>query len=619
MRSPTLLPITVAALLAAAAAPSAAQVTLRGNLLEVDLRVPHGVGQVELQLESGRNRPVVRHTDRSPFAPPDWVDKPPNLPPDRQVWYPVVDLAADSQTEAVAEFAPVPPGCRWRFNSMFHSQSAPLTLQIVIPSNRLEPWENLLFVEGGPAELRRFYLRTRASAVEGRVRCRIALLSPVWYGTVRWRDPDDERGAVLGSQQLPPPPADDLRAWGPPTVRGHHLPPVPPEPPPRQELIEGLQDCVRFVLAARNTAPHSPTRDGFFLLYDLDARTYRTSHWMWSWGVIIRMLITASQVPEVAAAFDEDLLAVAARAGQRTLAFQHDRPDHEIDALVTARFNPGPQYEGGSQEFVATADALFLAGWGWVPLYEAIGDRRYLEAAERLCAAVDRLAQRYDVVPQDWLPATGRWTPSVLNEVGFGAEGFAELYRVNRQPATEQAGRRFIDALIDRLERPDGLWERSFSPTRPPPPFGVCHTRGQGWAMEGLLAAHRLAPQSGYLTRAQRLAGHLLARQQPSGCWSFIFDEDPAAAGIAEKGTAVWSLLLYRLHQANGDPAALAAARRALRFCLAQRYRGPDPHAAGGIVGCSPNSGIVYRHWWRIGCTYTSAFMGLALAAELQN
>jgi hypothetical protein len=77
-------------------------------------------------------------------------------------------------------------------------------------------------------------------------------------------------------------------------------------------------------------------------------------------------------------------------------------------------------------------------------------------------------------------------------------------------------------------------------------------------------------------------------------------------------------MLLYRLHAANADPAALAAARRALWFCLNNRYRGPDPDAAGGIFTSSPNSGIVYRHWYRIACTYTSAWAGLAALEELK-
>lgn len=604
---------------------AAAEAELREGAIVLDVRVAAEVSELVIELESSRNRPVVRHADRSPLAPPGWVHKADRTGPNRQVWYPVIDIAADERTEAVVELSGAGPG-HWAFNPMFHRQTAPLAATFTVPRAQFEPWENLLYVETdsaehNPMELRRFAVRTRRPVTEGRLQCRIELRSPRWQGSVRWRAASSDDSTWLGSADIAGPPLasehDDPAAWGPAHLRPSHLQVASADAIPREQLLAGLRDCVQFVLAARNTWDTSPTRGGFFLLYDLDAQTYRTSHWMWSWGVIIRMLLEASEVPEVAAAFEENLVEVATAAGLRTLEFQHERPGHDIDGLLTARWNPGPQYERGAQEFVATADALFLAGWAWAPLYEATGDGRFLQATERLCAACNRLSLQYEVVPQDWLPATGQWKVGVLNEVGFGAEGFAELHRVNPRRETLEAGRRFIDQLIERLERDDGLWERAWSPARPPSTFGVRHTRGQGWAMEGLLAAHRLAPDAGYLPRAERLARHLIEHQQPAGCWAFMFDEDPRATGIAEKGTAVWSALLYQLHAANGDARALAAARRALRYCLSERYTGDDPHARGGIVGCGPNSGIVYRPWQRIACTYTSGFMGLAIAREL--
>jgi uncharacterized protein YyaL (SSP411 family) len=338
--------------------------------------------------------------------------------------------------------------------------------------------------------------------------------------------------------------------------------------------------------------------------------------------VDIRLLLEASRVPEVADAFKENLQDAAVKAGRRSLEFQWDKAGHPADGLVTVRWNPGHQWQGGAQEFVATADALFLAGWAWAPLYEATGDPAFLRGAQRLGDAVARLSREHELTPQDWLPAENDWRRTILNEIGFGVEGFAELHRVHPDARVQEAGRRFIDPLIERLEREDGLWNRNMSDRTKNATSGEHqHTRGQAWVMEGLLAAHRLMPEAGYLRRAERLAAHLIRSQHPSGCWSFEFHRAPEEAGIAEKGAAVWSMLLYRLHAMNGDPAALQAARRALWFCMNNRYRGPDPDAAGGIFTSSPNSGIVYRHWYRIACTYTSAWAGLAALEEwkLQN
>jgi hypothetical protein len=215
-----------------------ARLEVRNGVIEIDAGVPPGVREVELQIESGRNRPVVKHTDRSPWAPAEWKDKPPNLPQDRQVWYPVVDIVPTERIEGVAVFAPWEGSCRLRLNSMFYNDDIPLELVNVLPGQRLEPWENVLYTEGGRPLLERFYLRERVPVQEGRVRVQLQAASPRWFGTVRLRDAtagaDAEDLTVL---TLPPvtrqvPAADDL-PWGPASVRKHHLPAVSSEPPSR--------------------------------------------------------------------------------------------------------------------------------------------------------------------------------------------------------------------------------------------------------------------------------------------------------------------------------------------------------------------------------------------------
>ncbi len=579
--------------------------------IEVVVSVPREVRAVELQVESFRNRPVGRQSDRSPLAPASWVDRPPRRP-GQELWFPVLDIMPTERMQGVAEFAEVASGCRYVFNGMFNQTVRALEKRVIVPAMELLYWENLLFVEGGEARLARFYLSERVQVRDGRARFRLHPLSENWRGRIAWRDAaaapgDGELGSIEVGEAEPEKLLHPLLS----------LDAAPEQPPTRGQLADFLRDSVGFLLRARDQNPASPTRDGFFLLYDLDAATYRTSHWMWAWGVDIRMLLEASRHPEVAQAFDEDLKSVAVAAGRRSLDFQWDKPGHPADGLVTVRWNPGAQWKHGAQEFVATADALFLAGWAWAPLYEATGDPAFLRGAQRLCDSVDRLSREHALTPQDWLPAENSWRRTVLNEIGFGVEGFAELHRVRPDSRLQAAGRRFIDPLIEHLERDDGLWNRNLAERTSREASGEHrHTRGQAWVMEGLLAAHRLAPEAGYLRKAERLAAHLIQSQHPSGCWSFEFHRDPAEAGIAEKGAAVWSVLLYRLYETNGDPAALRAARRALWFCLNNRYRGSDSNAAGGIFTSSPNSGIVYRYWYRIACTYTSAWAGLAALQE---
>ena len=114
------------------------------------------------------------------------------------------------------------------------------------------------------------------------------------------------------------------------------------------------------------------------------------------------------------------------------------------------------------------------------------------------------------------------------------------------------------------------------------------------------------------------MAEHLLKAQTKDGYWAFRFDQPSEAVGISEKGTALWSLLFYRLHAATKDPRHLEAARRALRWCIEQQYSGGDMEAHGSLVGVSPHSAVGYRPWFRVACAYTSGFFGLAVLEELK-
>jgi hypothetical protein len=62
----------------------------------------------------------------------------------------------------------------------------------------------------------------------------------------------------------------------------------------------------------------------------------------------------------------------------------------------------------------------------------------------------------------------------------------------------------------------------------------------------------------------------------------------------------------------------LAAARKALQWLIDNQYIGPDPDGFGSVIGCSPHSGVVYRNWFNLSCTYTSGFFGLAALEELK-
>jgi rhamnogalacturonyl hydrolase YesR len=273
----------------------------------------------------------------------------------------------------------------------------------------------------------------------------------------------------------------------------------------------------------------------------------------------------------------------------------------------------------GHEYAITPCDAGFLAAWSWVRLDEATGDPKWRRACDELVEALDRLMRAHPVPPQNYFPDYGRWDNRVIDEAGFGVELFAELHRVSGDARMRELGRRYMDQHRRALERPDGLWDRvHFFDGRANRPT-LYMTRGLGWPMEGLLAAHRLLPEGGlYLDLAEKMSAPILAAQHPEGWWAHRFDQPAEVWGVGTKGTALWSWLLYQLHRQTGDPRHLAAARRALGWLLDHQEFGDDPRARGGLVSVSPHSAVGPRPWFRVSSTYGTAFFGLALLEELR-
>jgi len=427
----------------------------------------------------------------------------------------------------------------------------------------------------------------------------VRLLSEDWSGTLVLVGPSGEIArAVVPEARL--------------TAR-----PIPGQGLERSRLIESLAASAAHIVRSQNRYRHSPVSGGLYLFYDLDAKVYRSPHWIWGWGPAVKMLLEAAKIPEVASRFQPgELVRVADEIGRMSLR----SADNEVlPGMPLSRWDRGNDMEYGHLEAYSPADTGFLMGWAWIPLYEATGDRAYLEASKKLAGVLERLTREFSLMPQNYWAASRSWGDVTIDESGFGTEGIAELYRVTREEHYRELGRVYMRQHLAAMERPDGLWDRGWSRTRGQRLPSAKMTRGLGWAMEGLLACQRMDPEGDWLARAIRLGDHLLAAQHPGGHFSFNFDRPTEEVGFTAKGTALWSLLFSGAYGASGEQRYLEGSRRALRWCLDNQYAGPDPEAHGGLPGVSPHSAAGYRPFSRVSCAYGAGFFGLAVAEELKR
>lgn len=572
---------------------------VRGGTLEISGRVPASLTEAELRIESDRNARMSKISDVSPLTPKQFP-VPPAPAAVREIYYPVVDVALQPGMEGVLVFSAT---LRVAFiNQHFYKSTPAPSLVMKVPGDHLSFWENAVCVEPADVALQGFHLRLTVPVIHGGVHRQIELLSAQWSGrvTLHGRNGEQLAEASIATAATPAP-----------------APPGDPLSPAR--LRAAVAESAAYVLRSQERNPGSPVYGGLNLFYDVDAATYRSNYWIWGWGPAVSLLLDAGQVPEIAARFAPGQLGNAAtQIGRASLRFMVEEPAHPSRGVTVSRWNRNLSFASGFEERISVADAQFLAGWAWLPLYRATGDKAFLAAATTLAEATDRLSREQEVIPQDYYEEQNKFSDHILDESGFGMLGLAELYMTTKGDRHREIGRKYFESVRTKLQRPDGLWHRGWNRLTGVMP-AIYVTRGMGWAMEGLLAAHLAMPNDGYLKRATEMAEHLMRWQHPDGSWSFNADKPVAEVGVGEKATALWSLLFYKLHAQTGDPRHLAAARQALRWCVENQYFGPDPEARGAIICVSPASAVGYRAWFRVTCTYTSAFFGLAALEELKR
>lgn len=568
--------------------------------LGVTLNLSREVKTVELRFRSARNSTMSKITDISPAHPrPEKVLPTPR--PDREVWYPVVDLELNAGMTGQLRWQQAPGLIA--INHHFHEKTEPGALETTVPAAMLESWENNVYCEPAVA-LVDFYLRASVPVVDGNVRYSVRTLTTAWSGVVTMVDPVSGRETELTRYEGRAPASEGARSGA----------------LTKETLDESLLDSVNYLVRSQNRNPVSPTHGGLHLFYDLAAQTYRSSYWIWGAGPAVSALLAADQIPAVAAKFPAgQLTGIADEIGRSSLALRIMDPTHPAYGIPLSRWRRGIELPFGFEECAAPSDALFLAGWAWIPLYQTTGNPAYLQATRLLANSTARLMREYELVPQDYYVDRREWSEHTIDESGFGVEGLRALYQATGENRYQQQADAYMRMHLAKLSRPDGLWERGWHRRTGVMPT-IRMTRGLGWAMEGLLAAHEAVPEGGYLEPARRLAEQMMQYQRTDGSWVFIADGTVEQHGLSEKGTALWALLFYRLYNATGEARHLASARQALGWCLVNQYRGPDPQAHGGIVGQTEHSavGAGHRAFFPVTCAYTTAFFALATIEEMK-
>lgn len=352
-----------------------------------------------------------------------------------------------------------------------------------------------------------------------------------------------------------------------------------------------------------------------YCIYDYTNSCYRMPCWLWSDAPIVSALlhtIKSGKYPERHKEMEERAKAIC-EVFLRTQIL--DEKEETYGAYVS-RYRYYHRAERAFHCLLGPNDTSFSIKWAILPMYEYTGEMRYLHSAEKGLAWVERVIRTKDFVPSHYYFEDKRWEDCAFVDTGFCVEGFQKYDEVT-------GGRRYQD-LIDftmkrymrqfRLE--SGFYGQNYIPGR-----GVdsnLFSRGQGWAMEGLLACIREgADRTYYIEESLSLAALLIENQNEDGSWSWsLGDGTPDGerkrdTGSCEKGTAVIAYLLMELYRISGREECRESAGRAIAWC-SSHIRTDTEEGYGGIASCSINSGITGLPFLTAATGYGNAFYLLA-------
>lgn len=259
------------------------------------------------------------------------------------------------------------------------------------------------------------------------------------------------------------------------------------------------------------------------------------------------------------------------------------------DWLVAIQL-PGGGFQGGRIDSVPVVPVTFNTGQILIGLAAAESAFGGYRPAMRAAA--------------DWLVATqdpdGCWrshptpfaAPGEKEYETHVAWGLFEAARVDSDRGYGEAGLRNVQwALSAQAE--DGWLPRCCleDPTRP-----LTHTIG--YALRGVLEAHRFRPEAGLLDSARRMADGLLIAMAPDGhlAGRLMKGWKPAVSWVCLTGAAQVAICWFMLYRLTGERRYLEAGLRANAYVRRTMTLDGPEEVRGGVKGAFPVDGDYGRY-----------------------
>lgn len=371
------------------------------------------------------------------------------------------------------------------------------------------------------------------------------------------------------------------------------------------DLIEAQTAGACYLLNTFNVEKGSPFRHTFQTAYDLDDRAFRNHSWVWTSAAVVRALIghqrknpSNARAKQLLSSVGDYFIRNQVRGGANDGAFM-------------VRWDLWPQSRQGIVPWLAPNDAAYIGANALLPFYELSRDQSYLNAAIKLANwIIGSGTTSTGLVYVGYRLDEDCWDRSWLYvDSAFTVPFFEALYLLEPAMRYRQWAKKFLDRFLSDFALADGC----FAAIIPNKVKGkeYIFTRGQGWALDGLISGYRLLDDSRYLSAALRLAAVLRQTQNPNGSWHYNL-YDPAS-GEDAKAVAVIAFHLLQLFEITNDRLLHDSSIMALDWCCKHQIVDGDDFAVGGIASHTIEGAIAGKRDASVIFSYTVAYYMMAV------
>lgn len=375
--------------------------------------------------------------------------------------------------------------------------------------------------------------------------------------------------------------------------------------------------ALEFLLNSRITAPaDSQFAGSAYCLYDYTNGCYRMPFWLWSDAPTVSVLLDTIQsgwYPEQREVMEE----LARGICDVFLNTQILDEDEDSYGAYVSRYRYYGHADYSFNRLLGPNDTSFSIKWAMLPMYEYTGDERYLKSAQLGLKWVEKVIRTMDFVPSHYYYENKRWEDRAFVDTGFCVEGFQKYDEITGSDHYAQIIDFTMKRYVRQFKLDSGFYGQNYRPETGVD--GNLFARGQGWALEGLLACIRGGVnREEYLAEAQNLADLLAANQNTGGSFSWSLgdgrpdEQTKRDTGDCEKGTAVLAWLFMEMYMLVKKESYLRAAAKALNWC-SEQIKTDAGEGYGGIAAAGICSGITGLPFLEVATGYANAFYLMAL------